>query len=278
MAEAKLPGFIKEAARQARTYLRRRMYKLCCEADARGDAMDGLFAYGVATDGVHVVIARMRSGAPGPGASFSGAAPCPVEETAPLPLLGGWDFCAPPPNFALEPPPEGFSALLRLFASHQLLAGGGALERLCARLHQCGPGAAGGGGQGGEVVIQLGERLGCGGTSDVYAVSSIDAGGGGGGGGGGDGGGGGGGGPPAEGTVLKVARHASARVVSDFFSERAVLEELAARGAAVAGLVPLCVAHGERARDALHARAVEAAGVAASADELPDAPEDESPY
>jgi len=147
--------------------------------------------------------------------------------------------------------------LLRLFASHQLLASGGALERLCVRLCRPGDHGVADGGSPQEVEVTLGERLGSGGTSDVYAVSSIDDFDGGG------GGGGGGGGPPAEGDALKVARYTSARVASDFLSERTVLEALAACGAAAAGLVPWCVGHGERARDALHARAGAAADAAA---------------
>ena len=58
--EVKQPQHVKAAACQTRAYLRRRMYQLCCEADARGDAMGDLFAFGVATDGASVIIARMR--------------------------------------------------------------------------------------------------------------------------------------------------------------------------------------------------------------------------
>jgi len=94
VVEVKLPGCIGDAVVQLCAYLRRRVYKLCCERYARGEPFNDIFALGAATDGCSVVLVRMLSGAPMPGASFDGAKPCPSIATAPLPLLDEWDFCA----------------------------------------------------------------------------------------------------------------------------------------------------------------------------------------
>ena len=50
--------------------------------------MDGIFAYGVATDGAHVVISRVKSGAPTVDKSFKFGEPCPTREMKPIPLFG----------------------------------------------------------------------------------------------------------------------------------------------------------------------------------------------
>jgi hypothetical protein len=85
IAEVKLPGDLNAAVRQTCAYLRRRVYKLCCERRARGEPFDDIFALGAATDGREVLIVRMLSGAPAaPGGSFQGANPCPSLATPPL--------------------------------------------------------------------------------------------------------------------------------------------------------------------------------------------------
>ena len=228
-AEVKLPGALDAAAFQVRAYLRRRVYKLCCEADARGEALDRIFAFGVATDGADVVIARGASGAPALGDSFAGAIPCPVRETARLPLLGDWNFRAQPRFNAAGEAPSGFRALWRICAAPQRLGDGGALESLRIALRWAG-------GVEEERELHLGERLGSGGTSDVYECDSADT----------------------EGCVLKVARVATAGVAAEFDAERDAL--LSMPEAAAAGLVPHLVASGERLRDESHARVGAAAG------------------
>ena len=90
LVEVKLPGCIEDAVTQACIYLRRRVYRLCREAHARGEPMDAVFALGLAADGPHAVVLRMHSGAPpaGSGQSFAAAQPCPVQRSPLLPLLG----------------------------------------------------------------------------------------------------------------------------------------------------------------------------------------------
>ena len=245
IVEVKKPGGIGDAAYQACAYARRRVFKLCCEADARGEPLDGIFAFGVATDGARVVIARVASGAPPPGASFVGAVPCPVRQGAPLALLGDWDFRARPAfHDADAGVPAGFRALWRLCAAPRAL--GGAAEPLAALRVTLHGDAAPGGAR--EVTLSLGERLGCGGTSDVY-VYSCDA---------GRAGAAAGGGALA--GVAKVSRVATREVAAEFGVERDALAALAA--AAGEGLVPTVVAFGVRVPDAARARAGDAEGAA----------------
>ena len=148
LVEVKLPGSLDDALRQARAYLRRRVYKLCCERDARGEACDGVFALGMATDGAQLALLRMRSGAPPLGGSYIGAVPCPAVQTVPLTLLGDWDFCSAPLALldAERAPPAGFAALSRLCSlPHALLGDGAPLESLRAIV--CWASGDGGGGK-----------------------------------------------------------------------------------------------------------------------------------
>ena len=70
--EVKLPGKIGSAVEQACAYMRRRVYRLCLEADDRGEGMDKIEVFGVGLDGDEIVLLRMVSGAPsGAGASFA---------------------------------------------------------------------------------------------------------------------------------------------------------------------------------------------------------------
>ena len=267
LSEVKRPGRLDAAAYQLRAYLRRRVYKLCAEADARGEALDGIVAFGAATDGASVVVARMASGAPAPGASFARAVPCPVRQSQPLRLFGAWDFAAsPPPFWADAAPPAGFRALWRLCAAPQLLGGAAALESLRVALRFEHGDGAGDASSMIEALLKFDERLGSGGTSDVYAVC---------------GGGAIASGGPCEGAaaataaaaaaaaaaavggdhVLKVSRVATADVVAEFDAERRVLCALHG-DAAAAGRVPVCVAHGVRLREASHSLAGVAEGAA----------------
>ena len=167
VVEVKLPRDLDAAMRQTRIYLRRRVYKLCRERDARGESMDDVFALGVATDGSAVCLVRVSSGAPRAGGSFENAVPCPAQMCGPLELLGGWDFrSAPAPFAALGEPPEGFVALERLMRAAVALAASEALEEVVVAWEA--PGEAG------EVSerLRLTGRLGSGGSSDAYSVES----------------------------------------------------------------------------------------------------------
>ena len=219
--EVKLPGFIKDAVTQVCAYLRRRVYKCCCERHARGEPFDDIFALGVATDGNDVVIVRMLSGAPALGGSFVPCAPCPSISTAKLPLLADWGFRAPV-DFALRPVPTGFAALAHLCASAAALGDAAPLGSLHADIVWVvdgvpAPRAA-------AVELKLDDRLGCGGTSDAYALLAGVA--------------------PAD-AVVKVARCLTADVAAGFAAEAHALERL--RGAAREGLVPELLGTGARA-------------------------------
>jgi hypothetical protein len=261
LVEVKLPGDLTGARTQARTYLRRSVYKRCAEADERGEGMDGIFAYALATDGKSLVALKMRSGAPPLGASFEGASPCPVLESPTMPLLD-WDFCNKPPTWGTQSPPDGFAALHRLCAAPAAaLAAEVTLAQLSAQLlpierplrseGAAGSGGGGGGGGGGSssgdgggaavlqeakgavvALLALGARLGCGGSSDVYECSTElgEA-------------------AAAAGAArspfaVKVSRFTTALVQKCFERERAAL--LALPRAAELRLVPTLVAYGTR--------------------------------
>ena len=244
VCEVKLPGSFESAAFQTRAYCRRCVYKRCCEADARGEALDGIAAFGIATDGITLAVVRVASGAPPAGASFAGAKPCPVLQSAQLALLPGWDFCTPPSSSDWTEPPAGFRALLRVCSAPSALGGDVVLDSLRVSLALC----SGAGGHmlaapHNEVTLSLGKRLGSGGTSDVYACDGGDA----------------FFGVEWRVCVLKTARTATSDIAADFDAERSAL--LALRDAGEHGLVPRCIAAGWRVRGASHA----AAGVAADA-------------
>ena len=214
--EVKLPGQLEDAATQTRTYLRRRVFKLTEEADNRGEALDGIFSYGVATDGARMVLIRVDSGAPPPGRTFKGASPCPVLVTEALPLLDNWNFRTPK-RFSPSAVPKGFRALFRICSNPQVLGSTRALERLGVTLTFEGGAPV-------DETLELGERLGSGGTSDVYAcdVDNVN-------------------------YVLKVARIATAGVASGFSQEQSALRAMQHAGAS--GLVPVCIASGRRHAD-----------------------------
>lgn len=240
--EVKLPGDLTRAVRQTCTYLRRRVYKTCCERDARGESCHSVFALGVATDGYDVVLVRVESGAPPPGASYAGYSPCPTFATESLPLFRNcWvnSFRAPP-AYGAAPPPAGFAALARLFtAPLALLGDGAALEKLDAAIRLLGPRAAGVGEYRGTLYFR--NRLGCGGSSDVYELAGNVAG----------GAAAGAAGPAGfGGCVAKVARIATASVAKSFEAERAALTTLHATAVA-SGLLPELVGWGGRYPDSV---------------------------
>ena len=90
LVEVKKPGAdsIGTAVSQATNYQRRHVAALYHEAHARGTTGHDIVSFAVATDGASLVLLRMVSGAPADG-DVTGAVPCRVLATAPLPLLAG---------------------------------------------------------------------------------------------------------------------------------------------------------------------------------------------
>ena len=217
VVEVKLPGDLVSAVNQTRAYLRRRVYKLCCERDALGEPCDGIFAIGIATDGIEVVFVRVVSGVPAPGGSFAQAVPCPTSTTEPLPLFRGWSFFSRP-RFSRARPPAGFCALARLMmAPVSLLGTDCPLDRVNATLTLLADNRAS------QTVLEFESRLGSGGSSDVYKIAGHNR------------------------LVVKLARFATAAVCQSYEAERVALFTL--RQAAQSGLVPELVGVGRRNPD-----------------------------
>ena len=180
LVEVKLQGNLRDACLQGANYLSRRMYRQCCERDARGEAIHNLVMFGVALDGHSVMLLRMSSGAPPPGSSYVGAKPCPVQCSPDLPLLP-WKWSKQKPPLPLPPPSLGFRALSALLCTASVSSAAEApLEslRVCL-LPQRGEEEEEEEEEGGAVeaekpeivTLSLSLRLGRGGCSDVYAAS-----------------------------------------------------------------------------------------------------------
>ena len=212
------------------------MYRLCCERDARGEAIHDLTVFGVALDGRSVQLLRMTSGAPLPGCSFAAATPCPVQRSPILPLLP-WDWMGEAPP---EPPPApslGFCALSALLCIASAASAAEApLEvlRAALQLQDQGDAPVVAAGDAPLTTLRLSLRLGRGGSSDVYAASAEPGG-------------------AARGAgsalVVKLPRWSSKAVEFNFERERSAL--VAARAHAAAGAdaaaaasLPQCLAHG----------------------------------
>lgn len=226
--EIERPGRVKIAVYKTCATLRRRVGKICSEREARGESCHDVFALGVATDGHHVVFVWVASGAPAPGRSFENAEPFPARHTAPLALFSSWTF-AFRPDFRRTAPPGGFAALTRLVAVPMpCIAEGIPLDHLDAILI---PGleleAPVGNFASIEVALTLGNRVGCGGTSDVYELEGgfVLSG-------------------KARRAVVKVARSTTSHVTLCYEAERKAL--VALRDAAAQGLVPELAGVGHR--------------------------------
>lgn len=212
VVEVKLPGDLVSAVIQTCADLRRRVYKLCCERDARGEPCDGIFAIGIATDGIEVVFVRVVSGVPAPGGSFAQAEPCPTSTTEPLPLFRGWSFFSRP-AFSRAHPPAGFRALARLtMAPVSLLGTDCPLDRVNATLTLLADNRPS------QAVLEFEFRLGSGGSSDVYKIAGHNS------------------------LVVKLARFATAAICRSYEAERIALSALCQ--AAQSGLVPELVGVG----------------------------------
>ena len=231
--EDKLPGDLNRAVSQVLKYGRRRIRVVTREADIRGEPLDNISTFLCGTDGHEIVFAMMKSGAPYDN-NFAGAVPCPCETTAPLPLLHGWDFA----DASWKPPiipPAGFAALVRILRAPLSCfdQNGIALRAISVTITDHGSRT---------FDLPLGNRLGSGGTSDVYAVSitpeldaaimrtaarggastapsSIKA------------------DPGAESVVVKLARFSSAAVDEQFGRESQVLRLLDAASDRMTGLL-----------------------------------------
>jgi hypothetical protein len=232
-------GCLAQARAQACAYMRRRMYKLVCESDERCEDLSSICLWGLATDMDSLVLLRMHSGAPHAPGSFEHCTPCPVQASPPLQLLS-WDWMASPRPPLTAPLPAGFAALVHALAnpcSAQCAWELPLVEVEVEGLEVVGGGDSSGGGGGGggtaaptsgSLRIVLPQRLGSGGSCDVYSVA-----------------------PRAEllqgleGLVLKLPRACTLSTRKALLQERAVLQRL--RSAGEAGLVPLCVAQGVRA-------------------------------
>jgi hypothetical protein len=186
LVEVKLPGKLKEACSQARTYLRRSIHKRCVEANERGERMDNVFALALATDGMNIIVLKMLSGAPPLGSSFVDAVPCLVFESPALPLLLDWDFLTLPQWDENNPSP-GFILLRRLCtAPPTSLSSVAILTQLNVQLNfyrdyrerkseikSIDNSIILGNIQESEkdVLLHFTSRLGCGGSSDAFACS-----------------------------------------------------------------------------------------------------------
>ena len=154
-------------------------------------------AFAAACDGQDVVLLRVRSGMVAGPDPYCGT-PCPTDRTPPLPLLRGWDLVGP--CTLPQAPPEGFAALMRILRSPPALLNGCTLPLEHVTVST--PLFAG--------KLELGRRLGCGGSSDVYACWLP-------------------GDPPP--AVAKLARAGTAAVRALFEAEEATLLSLSASAA-----------------------------------------------
>ena len=112
--------------------------------------------FAAACDGQDIVLLRVCSGMVVGLDPYCGT-PCPTDRTPPLPLLRGWDLVGP--CTLPRAPPEGFAALMRILRSPPALLNGCTLPLEHVTVST--PLFAG--------KLELGRRLGCGGSSHVYA-------------------------------------------------------------------------------------------------------------
>ena len=182
---------------QSGNYGRRTISQRFHEALRRREDPSKIWTIVAGSDLMSIAFSRIRSGAPAPGGSYSGCKPCPTQVSRHLTLFGeAFEFTAESiANLVRETraaPPEGFRALVRV------VRGGEALARdqhhcLLGRISICG----------GDAPLILDERLGCGGTSDVYR-SGVRA--------------------------VKIPRHTSTKIVAQYEHEHAALEDLKRAG------------------------------------------------
>ena len=143
---------------QAGNYGRRLMFRQVTELLERGANLTELRVYAAASNGADIVFVCVRSGVVEGPDPYSGT-PCPMYHTVPLRLLRDWN--PRDPASVPGPPPAGFEALVRILNALPEQLNECALP--LTRLEISSPVFHG--------RLELGLRLGCGGSSDVYACS-----------------------------------------------------------------------------------------------------------
>ena len=221
------------AAQQSRNYARRSILRLAEEADVRGDDISQIQMIVFGSCGRDIVFSRVSSGAPVPGDSYRAAVPFPSQQSPPLPLLAGWDFISKGWSLPSEPP-EGFVALACMVSTprDRLVASVGPLQSIGVQWSLEAnklsiPSAA----QYNDV--QLGARLGAGGTSDVYMLDcnvTLP----------------GGNNVRGQSAVVKLPRVATASMCKAYQAEVDALDRLAHGNAADAAVFPSLLAYGAR--------------------------------
>ena len=194
---------------QGGNYGRRLVARRSMELLERGEELSTVSVLVASSNGADVVFLRVRSGVRAGEDPFGGT-PCPTEQSPALPLLHDWNPADP--TVVPLTPPAGFTALWRVLHTAPAL-----LNRCTQPLESitvAAPPLFSG-------ELQLGMRLGCGGSSDVYACTL----------------------PGGVSAAVKVARAATSRVNEWFDKEQANLEKLRATQL---GAVPLLLGVGSR--------------------------------
>ena len=210
--EAKLLGDLDSSGVQSENYGRKTVSARFAEALARGDDPSAIWTIVGGSDLRHIVFSRISSGAPAPDGTYDGAQPCPTWRTDRLELLGeGFNFDKASVEAivaaarSVRAAPAGFAALVHVLRSGSHLARTQQHALLSAISLD-----------GETAPVELGERLGSGGTSDVYKCTEdriLGAYG------------------DAPGLLLrecaaKIPRHTSAGMMGHFENERGVLHRL----------------------------------------------------
>ena len=193
---------------QAGNYGRRLVARQATELLERNADLSTLCVFTAASNGEDVVLLRVRSGVvTGPDPYCR--TPCPIDQTPPLPLLRGWDPSFP--TAVQKAPPAGFAALVRILHMPPALLNACTLP--LEYVDVATPRFTG--------RLMLGRRLGCGGSSDVYACSL----------------------PGDSVAAVKLARAATANVRALFAAEVASLSALST---APPGAAPQLLCSGSR--------------------------------
>ena len=193
---------------QAGNYGRRLMARQSTELLERSVDLSTLCVFTAASNGEDVVLLRVRSGVVAGPDPYCGT-PCPMDQTPPLPLLRGWDPTCP--TAVQKAPLAGFAALMRILHMSPAMLNACTLPLEYADVTT--PLFTG--------RLRLGLRLGCGGSSDVYACSL----------------------PDDSAAAVKLARAATAHVRALFEAEVASLSALST---APPGVAPRLLCSGSR--------------------------------
>ena len=206
--ELKLRCDMKGAVDQAYAYGRRRNLHMFEDEVARGTPAHAanMATLAAGSDGLKIAFLRVNTGVPATG-TFEGATPCsPTLTSGPLPLLSAWEDGVAP--IVPADAPSGFKALVRalLAAAAPPFAVTAPLEELRVSWT--------------DEPLKLGNRMGCGGSADVYATD--------------------------DNAVVKVARAATKHRVNSFRVEAEALTALSSASASAGMLWPKLVCEGTR--------------------------------